>query len=457
MRIPFFKPAISSQDAEAVVKTLMSGHLTTGPRCEEFEAAFAETIGVRHAISVSSCSAALHLALSVAKIGPGDVVFVPALAFAAVAQAVEWQGATPIFVDSEPDTLCMCPSALGRTVREAVQAGEDCCGSIGRPRAVIVIDYGGQMADYSAIRAICDEYGMILIEDAAHTMISQWRESEAEPWKSPGQVADLACFSFYANKAITTGEGGMVVTDNDTWADEIRSMRLHGFRLTSGESQSTSWARQVSRRGYKYNLPDTAAALGIGQLARVDELSRARRAIARRYDEYLRDQELLRLPREMPNRRHAWHLYVIRLRGLDGHARNELIRHLDECGVATSVHWYPLHCHQYYRNRLPMSPNFTVVDGAFPCILSLPMFPSMTEEETAYVAESLIAWLAGAGRAQASSKGGEEHASAVGSTLASEDTLTSKAGRASRCVQAQVNHSESRTSFDHGIAKRIGG
>ena len=418
MDIPFFKPDITSQDAATVLKTLMSGHLTSGPRCQEFEARFAETVGARHAISVSSCSAALHLALVVAKIGPGDVVFIPALAFAALAQAVEWQGATPVFVDSEPETLCMCPAALDRAVREIHRLGsEGRCASIGRPRAVIAIDYAGQMADYSAIRAICDEHGMILVEDAAHTMISQWRGSESEPWKSPGQVADIACFSFYANKAITTGEGGMVVTDNAEWADEIRSMRLHGFPSTADGGRPPAWTRQVVRRGYKYNLPDMAAALGISQLARADELTRARQAVAQRYDEHLRDHELLRLPHEMPNRRHAWHLYVIRLRGLDGQAREGLVRHLDSCHVQTSLHWYPLHYHQYYRDRLPMLPGCDVVEATYPVALSLPMFPSMTEDETAYVVESLTAGLARLGQSQVAEDRREGAASSARSTV----------------------------------------
>jgi perosamine synthetase len=440
MSIPFFKPAISSQDAAAVRKTLMSGHLTTGPRCQEFEARFAEILGVRHAISVSSCSAGLHLALAVARIGPGDVVFIPALAFPALAQAAEWQGATPVLVDSEPETLCMCPSALRRTVREVVQLeGEDRSASIGRPRAVIVIDYGGQMADYSAIRAVCDEYSMILMEDAAHTMISQWRETETEPWKSPGQVADIACFSFYATKPITTGEGGMVVTDNDEWADEIRSMRLHGFQSMTDGSRSTVWTRKVVRRGYKYNLPDTAAALGISQLTRAEELSQARRTVAQRYDEHLRDHELLRLPREMPNRRHSWHLYVVRLRGPGGQARNDLVRHLDKCGVETSIHWHPLHCHQYYRDRLPMLPNCKVVDETYPCMLSLPMFPLMTQEETTYVSESLIAGLANICRSQAREKD-DYSASPAGPALALADPTApgDGAGRAGMKFKSAV-------------------
>lgn len=391
-RVPLFRPCISPDAIEAISQVLCSGHLTTGARCAEFEVEFARRLGVDNAVSVCSGSAALHLALAAIGVGLGDAVFIPTLAFAALGQAVEWQQAAPILVDSEPNTLSMDPAALSEALdrlNSARRRGELSL----RPRAVIVIDYGGQMADYTNLRSICDKAGLVLIEDAAHTMLSYWRASPDRPWRSPGQVADIACFSFYANKCMTTGEGGMVVTNNSKWARAIRSMRLHGLE-PMGDRRWATWLRQVIGPGFKYNLSDIAAALGLSQLSQVEAYTAGRRRAAQRYGRRLSKCTGIRPPVELPDRRHSWHLYVVRLTERVGvEKRNAAIQWLDSKGIGASVHWYPLHLHSYYGARLPLMTNYPVADAAWHSIISLPIFPSITDEEVDRVADSLITFV----------------------------------------------------------------
>lgn len=387
IKVPFFRPEFSHKDIEAIADVLYSGHLTTGPRCSQFEMMFAERLGVAHAISTNSATAALHLALVATGIGPGDIVFVPTLAFAADVQVIEWQNATPILVDCEPRTLCIDPIKLRQTV-ERIKREETFSNSKQLPRAVIAIDYGGQMADYSGLKKVCKEYDMLLIEDAAHALPASWRESSSSQWHSPGAMADAACFSFYANKPITTGEGGMVITNNKKWADQMKSMRLHGFESMSGGPRQ---ARQVVRPGFKYNLSDIAAALGIRQLLQLDRFYQARREIAKEYTARLSICSSLQLPEELPDRQHAWHLYVVRLTDnwLKG-KRDIIMQKLYQRGVETSVHWYPIHRHQYFRERLHFISDLSVSEAIYPSMISLPLFPSMTKEDLQFVTTMLL-------------------------------------------------------------------
>jgi len=393
-KVPLFRPSITDEDAKAVAETMFSGHLTTGTQCAELERGFTEILGIRHAIAVSSGSAALHLALMAVGVGPGDAVFVPTLSFPSLAQAVEWQGATPVPVDSEYRTLCLDPVRLREAVK-SVTSGIAGDGDRPCPKAVIVIDYGGQMADYSALREVCKENGLALIEDAAHTMISSWRAGPDQPWQSPGQVADPACFSFYANKCVTTGEGGMIATNNEQWAAAIRSLSLHGIESLAEGRPWAVWKREVVRLGYKYNLSDMAAALGLSQLSRVEQHTAARRRIAEGYAERLGGCPRLKLPEEIPNRRHAWHIYAVRLAGcLLEERRNAVMSQLYQRGVETSMHWYPLHKHKYYARRLMTGSDFPVAEEASASMFSLPIFPSMTEEQLDFVTEALLAVVA---------------------------------------------------------------
>jgi len=393
LKVPLFRPTFTAADVEALAAVLYSGHLTTGPRCEEFETRFASWLGVRRAVSTNSGSAALHLALLAAGIGPGDIVLVPTLGFAADAQVVAWQRATPILVDCEPMSLCISPQSVEETLERlaAVKKSKRASRVAGIPRAMIVVDYAGQMADYTALREICRRWKLLLIEDAAHAVPAAWRAGPGSPWMPPGTVADLTCFSFYANKPITTGEGGMVVTDNDRWATRMRAMRLHGFESLPGQTRQSTWNRQVVLPGFKYNLPDLAAALGIRQLAQVNELWRGRCCVARAYATALTSCRSLQLPEELPDRKHAWHIYAVRLRGaLARGRRDRVMQKLLDRGVQTSVHWYPLHKQRYFRDCSLARRDFPVTDHIYPGLLSLPIFPAMTDRQTRHVANSLL-------------------------------------------------------------------
>lgn len=392
VRVPLFRPQFSQADVEAIAEVLYSGHITTGPRCEQFEQLFAERLGVAYAVSTNSATAALHLALAVADIGAGDIVFLPTLAFASDIQVIEWQGATPYLIDCEPRTLCMDPIRLQQTIqkleKERSLGHSDTCP--GKFRAVIALDYAGQMADYAALRSICEQYDMLLIEDASHALPAYWRENATSAWRSPGTVADMACYSFYANKPITTGEGGMVITNNEQWANQMKSMRLHGYEAEPGKFGPATWNRQVVRRGFKYNLSDLAAALGIRQLSQLDQFYQARREIAQEYTQYLSKCDLLQLPEELPNRQHAWHLYVVRSKSshLAG-KRDAIMQELYERGVETSIHWLPLHKHSYYQQHLHFTFDVDTMEAIYPSLMSLPLFPSMTEEELHFVITTL--------------------------------------------------------------------
>jgi len=391
MKVPFFRPAIGVRETEAVVECLQSGWLTTGERAREFELRFASFIGAKHAVAVNSCTAALHLALEAIGLKRGDLVFVPTFTFAATAEVVRYFDAVPVFVDSDPVSMCMDPQALASAIA-AVQSGTAAAGKVavrGTPRAVIPVHYAGQMADMAPIRSIAARHGLVVIGDAAHALPADYRENESSPWQSVGASADISCFSFYANKCITTGEGGMLVTDRDDWAERVRVMSLHGMskdaykRFMSGGS----WYYEIVAPGFKYNLTDIAASIGLCQLDRVHELMDARREIAAYFSTNLSLVEELEVPLELQGRRHAWHLYAIRLRlsslTID---RNQFIDKMIERGVAASVHWMPLHMHPYYRDSFGYAAgDFPVAAKVWSETISLPIFPGMTLEERAFV------------------------------------------------------------------------
>jgi perosamine synthetase len=254
-----------------------------------------------------------------------------------------------------------------------------------------VIDYAGQMADYSALQQVCDKYNLILIEDASHALPAAWRIGPNQHWQPAGSVADLACFSFYANKPITTAEGGMIVTNSKRWALLSRQLRLHGFAPRSDKAHCAKWAREVCHMGFKYNLPDVGAALGIRQFEKLDAFWQGRRRVAAAYTRHLSGCPHLKVPVELPNRQHSWHLYPVRLLAQpDESKRNRLVDELYACGIECSVHWYPLHLHQYIRNLQLFSSPFHVAEEAYRSLISLPIYPSMTDHEVEFVADSLL-------------------------------------------------------------------
>ena len=391
MAVPFFRPAITEAEINSVVTCLRSGWLTTGPRTKDFEARFAAYLGVKHAVALNSCTAALHLALDAVGLGRGELVLVPTMTFAATAEVVRYFDAVPVFVDCDPHTLCMDPDALARTL-EAIAAGQPVAGlepPYAAVKAIVPVHYGGQMVDVTRIRQLAKTYGVPVIEDAAHTLPAYYRSGAAEPWQRVGTTADISCFSFYANKCITTGEGGMAVTNDDAWAARMRTMSLHGMskdawkRFTGGGA----WYYEIVAPGFKYNLTDVAASLGIEQLARAETLWSERARVANLYLEGLRDVAALELPSELANRKHAWHLFAIKLK-LDRLKidRRAFIEQMNAAGVAASVHWLPLHMQPYYRDTYGYRPeHFPVAAQVWPTLVSLPIFPGIQPGEIAQV------------------------------------------------------------------------
>lgn len=396
-RVPFFRPEISEREIEEVVATLRSGWLTSGPRVRRFEREFAAAVNAPHAVAVNSCTAALHLAVEALGLNAGEAVIVPTMTFAATAEVVRYMDALPILVDSDPTTLNM---DLGdaQSKLERLRAGDL---SRALPResvavGVIPVHVGGLMMDPSAVAAWARKHGMWVIEDAAHAFPAAWRSSPGSPWQRCGEgTATISCFSFYANKTITTGEGGMAVTGDSGLADRMRLMSLHGLSQDAWERYSggSIWDYRIVAPGYKYNLTDVAAALGIHQLARAEEMRRARESVARSYRSALAEVEEIELPSEGVDRIHSWHLFPIRLR-LEQLtiSRNDFLEALREEGVGCSVHWRPLHLHPYYQKTFGWrASDFPVSTKIWERLISLPLFPTMREEEISHVVAAVKA------------------------------------------------------------------
>jgi perosamine synthetase len=375
-----------------MVETLRSGWLTTGPRTAEFENEFAAFCGAKHAVGVFSCTNALHLALLAVGFQQGDVAIVPTMTFASTANIVIHAGGIPLLVDCEPQTLCMDPEKLESSL-ERLSKGETVSGvrcPVSRVKAVIPVHYAGQMADCDAIRKVADRFGLKVVEDAAHANPSRYRSGPQEPWRNCGQTGDLTCFSFYANKCITTGEGGMVVTDNDEWANEVRLMRLHG-QSKDHSSPTSSWEYDIVAPGFKCNMTDLQAAIGLQQLRRLPDLWRRRREIAAAYDRAFAGSPVIETPTILADRVMSWHMYVIRLRlerlNID---RRQFVAELQKLGVGTTVCWKPVHMYSYYRERFGFrEEDFPVAAREFQRIISLPIHPSMREGEANMVIQSV--------------------------------------------------------------------
>ena len=397
MSVPFFKPDISDAEIAAVVECLRSGWLTTGPKCKEFELEFARFVGARHAVAVNSCTAALHLALDAVGLRRAELVLVPTFTFAATAEVVRYFDATPVFVDCDPDALCMAPKQATRTLQD-LKTGKKLAGvpeDHAGVRAMIPVHYAGQMVEVDALQALARENEIALIEDAAHTLPAFYRSGPDAPWRPSGSTADITCFSFYANKCITTGEGGMAVTDRADFAERMRTMSLHGMSRDAWKrfTAAGSWYYEIVAPGFKYNLTDIAAAIGLGQLSRANELWAARRKVADQLRQELSNIDEIELPLELPNRKHSWHLFPIRLNlGQLRIDRAEFIQELSARGVGASVHWLPLHMQPYYRETYGFDPqDFPVAAEVWPRLVSLPIFPTMAPTQVKQVANAVTA------------------------------------------------------------------
>jgi perosamine synthetase len=363
--LPFHIPEIGTEEIRSVVETLQSGWLTTGEKVKKFEADFAKYVGSNHAIAVNSGTAALHLALDAVGIQEGDEVIVPTMTFTATAEVVLYFKARPVLVDCEADTLNIDPLDFERKITS-------------KTKAVIPVHMAGQSCDMDRIIEIARKHNLKVIEDAAHALPTRYKG------KMIGTIGDVTCFSFYVTKPIATGEGGMAVTDNPEWAERMRIMSLHGISKDAWKRYTNegSWFYEVLYPGFKYNLTDLAAALGIEQLKKCERFWEARKKIAAVYDQGFAALPEIHRPARAPYSQHAWHLYVIQLETEKlTKDRAEFISILKNKGIGTSVHFIPLHMHPYYRDTFGYKPqDFPTASRIFERIISLPIYPAMSEQ-----------------------------------------------------------------------------
>ena len=387
--LPFAQPEIGEEEIAEVVDTLRSGWVTTGPKARRFEQDFAAFLGdpALQAVAVNSATAGLHLALEALGVGPGDEVITTTHTFTATAEVVRYLGADVKLVDIDPATLNIDPAAVEAAVTS-------------RTKAIVPVHYGGLAADMPALLELAADCDVKVVEDAAHAL----------PTTCGGQLigtldSDATVFSFYANKTITTGEGGMLVTRDAALAQRARTMRLHGMNRDAFDrftAKVPSWYYEVVAPGFKYNLTDIAAALGIHQLKKAHAFQQRRAAIAAQYDAAFSDLPLILPPRAAAGDQHAWHLYVLRLADDAGIARDRFIERLFDAGIGCSVHYIPLHLHPYWRDRYALQPAmFPHSQHAYERLVSLPIYTRMSEDDVARVTAAVRAALgvdAGTGR-----------------------------------------------------------
>jgi dTDP-4-amino-4,6-dideoxygalactose transaminase len=385
MNVPYFRPSIGEEEKQRVQAVLDSGWLTSGKGVQEFEAGFAEYIGAPYAVALNSCTAGLHLSLEAMGVGEGDAVLTPTMTFGATAAVVRHLGGHPVLVDCDADSLTMNPDALESTI--------DRWRSDATLKAVIPMHYGGHMADMDRITEIAGKAGLGIVEDCAHALPSSYRDKTGQ-WRKAGTTSPLNCFSFYANKCITTGEGGMITSTDRDLAERVRMMSLHGLSKSAWSrfESKGSWYYEIVEPGFKYNLTDLAAAIGIAQLHKSDLFREQRASVAARYSEKLAAHaDFVETPVEPEDRSSSWHIYAIRLRlealSID---RAQFIEQLKERGVLCSVHWMPLHLHPYYRRTYGYrASDFPVASREWVRLVSLPIFPGMTEAELNHVCDSV--------------------------------------------------------------------
>ena len=364
--LPFALPHITDAEINEVVDTLRSGWITTGPKAKRFERAFAEAVEATHAVALSSATAGLHLALDALGVGPGDEVITPVYTFTATAAVIAHCGARPVFVDVDAATLNIDPQRLAAAITP-------------RTRAIMVVDIAGRPAEYDTIQALARARRLPIIEDAAHAFPARYQG------RMIGSIADMTVFSFYATKTLATGDGGMLTTENPAYAERVALMALHGMNRDAWKRYSAegSWYYEVVEMGYKYNMTDMAAALGLQQLARREWLLDRRRAIAARYSDAFAAMPELETPSVAPQIEHAWHLYMLRIRPERlTISRDAFITQLTAERIGVSVHFIPLHLHPFYRDTYHLAPDdFPVALEQYGREISLPIYPGMSEDD----------------------------------------------------------------------------
>ena len=367
--IPYSRPVLDEEEINEVVSTLRSGWLTTGPKVAQFESDFAQYVGADFALAVNSATAGLHLALEAIGVGPGDKVVTTVHTFTATAEVIRYLGAEPVFVDIQSDSYNIDPELVEKALEEHQNV-----------KAVIPVHYAGQAADMTKLMQLAKKYNVKVIEDAAHALPT------THNGQLIGTIGDITVFSFYANKTITTGEGGMVVTNDESIAKRIKTMRLHGInrdvfdRFTSNKP---NWYYEIVAPGYKYNMMDMCAAIGIHQLKKADKFQQARDAIATKYSDAFSELPVIIPAKVNDTAIHAWHIYSLQLELEQLNiTRDQFIEKMSEQGVGTSVHYIPLHRMPYWKD------SYSLVDEQFPVSsrvsdrhVSLPNFASMTDQE----------------------------------------------------------------------------
>ncbi|MFH2036393.1 MAG: DegT/DnrJ/EryC1/StrS family aminotransferase [Candidatus Zixiibacteriota bacterium] len=370
MKVPFFRLKISDEEIDEVNQVLRAGWVTTGPKVKELEQLIVAYTGAKYACAVSSATAGLHLVLEALDLSFDNEIITTPYTMAATIESIIYTGAKPVLVDIDPGTLNINPAKIA----EAVSSDT---------RAIMAVDIAGFPADYDTIRKIADRHNLTILSDAAHSLGALQRG------KKVGTLADATVFSFYSTKNITTGEGGMVVSDNKGLIDKIRHLSLHGMTSSGWKrNQGGSWEYDITELGFKYNMSDINAALGVGRMKRFESLQKRRKEIARYYIEHLNDlSEYLELPDTDKIDHHAWHLFIIKLKlenlKID---RNQFIDELDKAGVGCSVHFMPIYHFSYFELIFDYSPDdFPYCEDSFSRVVSLPMYPDLTDEEVDYV------------------------------------------------------------------------
>lgn len=365
--VPYGRQQITDEDIEAVCAALLSSWLTTGPMVDRFEQELARKVGMEHGVAVCNGTAALHAAMYALGIGPGDEVIVPPMTFAATTNAILYQGGTPVFTDVETDTMLIDPTAVEARITS-------------RTKAVVAVDYAGQSCDYDTLRVIVERHGLFLVADACHSLGASYHGAPC------GSQADLSVFSFHPVKPITTGEGGMVVTDNEGLTRRMRIFRNHGITTDHRQrSLAGAWRYEMVELGYNYRLSDIHCALGLSQLNRLDGFIQRRQNIASRYDTAFAGHPTIRPLAVRPWNSHGYHLYVVRTVH-----RDKLYTGLRDRGIHANVHYMPVHLHPYYRRHLGTGEGLCpVAEAAWGEILSLPIFPTLSDAELGRVIVAL--------------------------------------------------------------------
>lgn len=367
--IPYGRQTIEDDDIQAVVDVLKSDYLTTGPKIAEFEKMVADYVGTKYAVAISNGTSALHAACYAAGIKHGDEVIITPLTFAASANCVLYCGGTPVFADIDPKTYNIDPADIRRKITD-------------KTKAIIAVHLAGQPCDMDEIHMIADEHNLIVIEDGAHALGSVYKG------KNVGSLSDMTTFSFHPVKPITTGEGGMIVTDNEEFYQKMMLFRSHG--ITRDKNLMTRndgpWFYQQLELGFNYRITDIQCALGCSQMKKLDRFLARRKEIVNRYNEAFADCENIVTPYQLPDTESGWHLYIIQVKNCD---RRKVFEQLRECGIAVNVHYIPVYLHRYYQEHGYKDVHCRNAEEVYSHIISLPLYPTLTEEEQRYVIDKV--------------------------------------------------------------------